>query len=525
MRDELKFAVLLGRLIELMQGGPATTVDHRAALHALVELSAKRSATVRFRGGRLSVEALEIPDDTPFVTPLRQRLQAHGLARVHLSHGASPVDLVQFLRQLAAQPSGASPGQELDQALRRQNVNTVSVVTVEMDSQTADRGGVRVTEALQSVAQVDPIKTTEMLARERAAASPPVEVVPAARGAAFEEMARQQRAQGNTLVAAVARLLDENDPHSLLSKLDAVQAGIAKALSTNELNQAFEAVLKLIRQEAEQRAPEAQRAYGISLRRILLTDTLKRFMPRVCDEVYHDDVVLVMRRAGTQGTKMLLDSLVEAPSQAERRAYLRALRQIETGSEVVASLLSHHQWYVVRNAADLIGELKITEATAALGRVVQHDDPRVRRSVGIALARLGTPETAIHLRKAIGDADRDVRLAVAKEVGGRTLSGLAMPLVSAAQVEQDPEVRAEFYRALGRIGTPDAVQALSKAASAGGGLLSRKAVGPRLAAIAALGLAASPPAQAALKALAGGGRGQVRAAAAATLARLQPRAG
>jgi len=518
MRDELKFAVLLGRLLELMQSTREITPDHRSALHALVELSAQRSATVRFRDGLLSVETVDIPDDTPFVTPLRQRLQAHGVARVQVGHGASPVDLVQLLRLLSAPAEGPHPGRDLEEALRGGNVTSVSVVTSEMDSVTQDRGGVRVTEALQAAQQGDPIMTTERLARERAAASPAPDVVPAARGAAFEEMARQQRAQGNTLVAAVARLQDESDPFSLLSKLDAVQAGIAKALTTNELNQAFEAILKLIRQEAEQTASEAQRAYGIALRRILLNDTLKKFIPYVCDEVYHDDIVLVMRRAGTQGTKMLLDQLVEAPSQAERRAYLRALRQIETGSDVVASLLSHHQWYVVRNAADLIGELKMTEATAALGRVVQHEDPRVRRSVGIALARLGTSETAIHLRKVLSDPDRDVRLGVMKELGGRTLSGLAMPLVSAAEAEEDPEVLAECYRALGRIGTPEAVQSLIKAANDTGRLLARKAVGPRLAAIEALGAAGSATALAALKELAGG-RGETRVAAAAALAR------
>jgi HEAT repeat protein len=519
MRDELKFAVLLGRLLELMRTTPETTTDHRSAMHALVELSAQRSATVRLRQGRLSVEAVEIPEDAPFAAALRRQLTAHGLARIHLSHGASPVDLVRLLRLLAAPPAGDSPGHDLEQALRRDQITSVAVVTAEVDSATQDRHGVRVTEALRAAEGMDALKTTEQLARERAAAAAPMEVVPAARGAAFEEMARQQRAHGDTLVAAVGRLEEAGgDPYTLLARLDAVQAGIGRAVNGNELNQAFEAILKLIRQEAEQKSAETQRAYGITLRRILLTDTLKRFMPYVFDDVYHDDVVTMMRRAGTQGTKILLDSLVEAPTQAERRAYLRALRQVETGSDVVASLLSHHQWYVVRNAADLVGELKLTEATAALGRVVQHEDPRVRRSAGIALARLGTPETAIHLRKVLADPDCEVRLAVARELGGRNLSGLAMPLVSAAESEQDPEVQAEFYRALGRIGTPDAVQALVKAANAAGRLLARKVAGPRLAAIEALGLAGSPPAVAALKELSAGGKAEIKAAAAAALA-------
>jgi hypothetical protein len=518
MRDELKFAVLLGRLLELMRTTPETTTDHRSAMHALVELSAQRSATIRLREGRLTVEAVDIPDEAPFTAALRRQLEAHGIARVQLSHGASPVDLVRLLRLLAAQPASDAPSHDLEHALRREQITSISVVTAELDSATQDRHGVRVTEALRAAEGPEVVTTTEQLARERAAAAEPMEIVPAARGAAFEEMARQQRAHGNTLVAAVARLEEVGDPYSLLSKLDAVQAGIGRAVTGNELNQAFEAILRLIRQESEQQSPEAQRAYGITLRRILLTDTLRRFMPYVFDDVYHDDVVTVMRRAGTQGTKILLDSLVEAPSQAERRAYLRALRQVETGSDVVTSLLSHHQWYVVRNAADLVGELKITEATPALGRAVQHEDPRVRRSAGIALARLGTPETAIHLRKVLADPDREVRLAVAGELGGRNLSGLAMPLVSAAESEQDPEIQAEFYRALGRIGTPDAVQALVKAANAAGRLLARKVAGPRLAAIEALGLAGSPPAMAALKELSAGGKAEIKAAAAAALA-------
>ncbi|HET7040228.1 MAG TPA: hypothetical protein VFH97_10110, partial [Gemmatimonadales bacterium] len=74
----------------------------------------------------------------------------------------------------------------------------------------------------------------------------------------------------------------------------------------------------------------------------------------------------------------------------------------------------------------------------------------------------------------------------------------------------------------GRIGTPDAVQALVKAANAGGGLLSRKPAGPRLAAIEALGLAGSPPALAALKDLSAGGKAEIKAAAAVALTGARP---
>jgi HEAT repeat protein len=507
MRDEVKLTVLFGRLLDLLTRGTETTDDHRAALRALVEMVASRSMTIVVAGGQVVVEGFAVPDDTPFAEVVRARFTLHDVARVLIGCGASAVDLAQVLRALATPPT-TTPAAHLAEQLRQGRVATVAIVSTDVESVHQAQLETRITEALKAPATP----------RQRPAGLVPGEIAPESRTDAYDEMVRQQGAQGNTLVAAVARLADESDSLALLSKLDQVQHGLTKALNTGELNQAIEAILRMIRQEKDATSPETQRAYGIALRRVLTSDTLRRFAPYVFDEVYHHDIVLLMRRAGTQGTKTLLNLLIEAPSQAERRACLKALRMLEEGMDVITSLLNHHEWFVVRNAADLVGELKIAEAAAALGKAISHDDPRVRRSVGLALARIGTPETALHLRKMLVDPDPDVRLAVVKEVGGRALGGLAMPLVSAAEAEEDPEVLGEFYRALGRIGTPDAVQALIKAA-AGGGLFSRKPLAPRLAAIEALGLAGSPPALEALKEIAGGRSGDIRAAATAALDR------
>jgi HEAT repeat protein len=513
MRDEVKLTVLFGRLLDLLARGTETTDDHRAALRALVALVASRSMTIVVADGQVAVEGFPIPDDTPFADVVRARFALHDVARVLIGCGASAVDLAQVLRALATPPTTA-PAAHLTEQLRQGKVATVAIVSSDFESVHQAQRETRITEALKPPATP----------HQRPAGLVPGEIAPDSRTAVFDEMIRQQRAQGNTLVAAVARLADESDSLALLGKLDQVQHGLAKALDTGELNQAIEAILRLIRQEQDAVSPEAQRAYGIALRRVLTTDTLRRFAPYIFDEVYHHDIVMLMRRAGTQGTKTLLDLLIEAPSQAERRACLKALRMLEEGQDVIASLLNHHEWFVVRNAADLVGELKIAEATAALGKVVAHDDPRVRRSVGLALARIGTPETAVHLRKLLVDPDPDVRMAVVKEVGGRALGGLAMPLVSAAEAERDPDVLGEFYRALGRIGTPDAVQALIKA-SAGKGLFSRKPLGPRLAAVEALGTAGTPSALAALEQLAARRHGEVRTAAMTALHKARATAG
>ena len=60
---------------------------------------------------------------------------------------------------------------------------------------------------------------------------------------------RQQDPQPDTLAAAVGRLSEERDHHTLLATLHGVQNGITRAIATNELSQALEAILR--RQDAK----------------------------------------------------------------------------------------------------------------------------------------------------------------------------------------------------------------------------------------------------------------------------------
>jgi HEAT repeat protein len=494
MPDVINLAVQLGRLLGLMMRSSDITDDHRTTLGAVVELLGQRSASIVLMDDGMTIEGQLVPDDAPGVVVLRERMMVHGVARLFLAYGASTVDVVELLRGLADTPGAGRPGRALAARLAAADAVTVSIVSREQVVTATARGTMRASGALQAT-EVPPAKR-------------PTQV----------DVTRPQR-PGPTLAGLVDQLRDDTDPAPLLSRLDTVGATIVRAIGANELTQALEAILKLIRQEAESGDPDAQRQYGITLRRIFTSEHLKKFAPMAFDDVYHEDITLMMRRAGKLGTKILLDLLIEAPSQAERLAYLKALRSTEEGADVIASLLNHHEWFVVRNAADLVGEMRIAEAVPALARAAANPEPRVRRAIGIALARIGTAETALPLRKLVTDPDPQVRLSVVKEVGGRALSGLAMPLVSAASAELDPDVLAEYYRALGRIGTPDAIAALVKAAQEGGGLLSRKPLGPRLAAIEGLGSAGGPSAIAVLKELAQSRSHDVRAVAVAALER------
>src|SRR5213076_1476996 len=88
-------------------------------------------------------------------------------------------------------------------------------------------------------------------------------------------------------------------------------------------------------------------------------------------------------------------------------------------------------------------------------------DERVRKAVALALAKIGSRTTAEPLRRALRDESQEVRMQVALGIG-RKSAALAMPLVVAMDEEEDEAVQRELMLALGRIGSPDAVQALIK---------------------------------------------------------------
>jgi HEAT repeat protein len=175
---------------------------------------------------------------------------------------------------------------------------------------------------------------------------------------------------------------------------------------------------------------------------------------------------------------------------------------------------------VVRNVAELIGDLGLEDAVPELGACLEHDDERVRKAAALALARIGTVNAAEPLRRALRDKSPEVRMQVAVGIGGRRGAGLVMPLVAAMQAEEDEATRRELILALGRIGTPDAVQTLIKVAQPSGRLFERKPAALRLAAVEALRLSGTAPALGTLEGLSDDGDKLVRAAAQAAVREL-----
>jgi len=252
--------------------------------------------------------------------------------------------------------------------------------------------------------------------------------------------------------------------------------------------------------------------------------TLEALAQLTASPSYQADAIVALKRAGADGAEVLLDRLVAASSAEERRHLFSALTQIKQGAGQLAHLLGHNQWFVVRNIAELAGELAAEDAVPALAQQLEHEDERVRKAVALALAKIGSRNTAEPLRRALRDRSPEVRLQVALGVGGRRASPLAMLLTGALEEEKEAEVVRELLLALGRIASPEAVQALIKFVQPSGKLFGRRPTSLRLAAVDALRMAGSPAAVGTLQGLAGDGDREVRAAAQAALADLKKKA-
>jgi HEAT repeat protein len=333
-----------------------------------------------------------------------------------------------------------------------------------------------------------------------------------ARAAASPHFALREALSADT--ADLLAQLDQNPQSAQIGEtLTVLNRQVESVLRQGKVEQAMQIVHTIVRIEQRVEDPALRRQYGIALRRMITRQMLDGLGKMVQVPHLEDAASMVLQRAGPDGVEVLLDLLTTSNTVNERRGVFNALVQMKEGQDQLIHMLGHPQWFVVRNVADLVGELGLEAAVPALTKQLDHTDERVRRQVALALAKIGTRSAAEPLRRVLRDISPEVRRQAALGVGGRKASALAMPLVVALEEEKDPEVVRELIFALGRIGSPDAVQALIKLAQPAGKFFGRKPSGLRITAVEALRVAGTPAALGTLQSLVNDSDKQVRAAA------------
>jgi HEAT repeat protein len=496
------FATLFEHTLDLFRD-PGAKGEQKTQFRTLAGLMKVEAVTIAVEDGRLLVNSAAVDGAT-----LLQRLEFHSVKEIAIPADPPLSEVFELLRVLAEQP-----GDE------------------DIASRLRGSGATRIAVRMQTFVFGTPIAP--------AGAPPPPQVPPPASASTKEpprdddipEILRETAAQNvgfspaaaatRTTSDLIAQLREKPDGPHVGELLAILGRQLEAAMKADRTTQALTIVAGIVRAEQQVSDASRRRQYSIALKRMYNKALLEAIAEVANHPTDREDSLLVLRRAGEDGVEVLLDLLVAAPTIEERRGIFMALTGMKEGTDQLVHMLGHHQWFVVRNVAELAGELVLEEAVPALAKQLEHDDERVRKAVALALAKIGSSAAAEPLRRALRDKSPEVRIQAALGVGGRKSAALAMPVVVAMEEETDEAVLRELILALGRIGSTAAVQALIKFAQPGGRLFGRKPAALRATAVEALRLAATPAAIGTLEGLTDDGDKQVRAAAQSALADLK----
>ena len=181
-------------------------------------------------------------------------------------------------------------------------------------------------------------------------------------------------------------------------------------------------------------------------------------------------LVQLFARAGDAGVSTLVQQLLTTDDANARRAYFDGIVATDVGSVKLMDALRDSRWYVVRNAAALLGEMGVEHADETLIPLLHHVDERIRIAASRALIRLRTVKAIQALHLMIDDPNAEVRRLFAAAFGlagtatGAVVRPPAAKISAALEREMDEDVALEMLAALGRLGSADAVQRLLRIA-------------------------------------------------------------
>jgi HEAT repeat protein len=496
-------AAAFGSLIFAMRHLPASTDDHQALAGAVLRALEGSAFDLDAEPETLRVTGEPVLLDAPGATSVNEQMLLHGLRRISAGPQVEPGQLIRLASVLAAFAGTYSSFDEVVKGLGP------AAAAFHLER------GLNEFEVFRAL----PFRPRAIDGREKEGAFP----IP---GIQRDDASEFERIEGVSLNPDAAGEVDAQVSFSSgltgqpRPPLDVLLRRGREAIAEEDWSALLETALQIVEAESEAPSELAGSAYRIELKRLMSRKHLAA-IARLAHGERKQETVALLRRFGADSTEILMDLLVEALSMGERRGYYSALTQMSEGSEAIVGHLGHSQWYVVRNAADLCGEMRIAEAVPELAKQSEHPDERVRKSVAEALGKISTTASVEPLRHMLTDTTDAVRLQAVAHLGGRGARGLTPAIGEMLKTEPNPEVQYEALRALGRIGTPDAVLLLKEAAAPGGKVLGRKPVPFRLNAIRSLGMV-GPSAQDALLSLSRDESPEVRAAAAEALAAFRP---
>lgn len=492
MEHTVTFARHFARLVWLLEHEPAKVDEQAATLKAIVTVSKDGPVTLSAEGSQLAANGVALSDGPQEVQELARRLIVHEVREVNAVAGAEAAELLNAARALAEPRKFRPDGSMAADQLTATGAQTVWFLT----------GMPTPARAESSPASAEPAGPAKKPAPWRSA----VEGVKRGAGAMFLHFPAQAPAPSSA------------SPQELLARLDGAGSGNAtvrvlgevatfteNAMHDGKPHVAVVALAGIIRREAAIQDQTLREPYVGTIRRLCKPRVLHAVAALLARErEWTDDCIAILVRAGVDGADAVIEQLTTAQTPEDRRLLFDILLKLGAGVQSLLLMLGDARWFVVRNAAELLGEMKAVEAERPLTSLLRHGDVRVRRATANALLQLGTASAARAVHQAASDARstpamRQEAVAALGETRGEHTS--AITLVNALEREAEEQVQLAILAALGKVATSEAVNRLVKAAKAERRWFARKQTAYRIAAVRALGEARTPESLAALRLL------------------------
>lgn len=500
-----RFTNELARLVWLLVYRPSHVDEQKRALRTLLSAAKDSAHLVKQSEVAARVTALTgarpTPEELPWLAELATRMQVHAVRGIEAFAGAKAPDLLGVARTLAAPEDPADRDAAFDRAVVSLGLTTMAV-------HLGGDGFVRTPTPIQGMPAVGArpaLTPTSGVSTVDDTLPRGIPVVGGTTGGSrptpTSTMIQQDLMPALDASDLVIRLRGDLSAETAPALLDEMSRNLEDHARRGEWVELLDLATRVMEREHALTSPELKRAFAIHLKRLSKPGILRgiaQLLPRHKDR--REGAQAFLDRQGDAAADMLIDLLVSSESATERRAYRDAIRRSPSAVEPLTHLLRDPRWFVVRNAAELLGEMMAVDADQELINVLRHRDARVRHAATMSLIRLGTPRAVHTIIRSLTDEDPSVRLKAALGLGRISNPRAAAALLEALDREEDEAVQHALLAALGNHPTDEVVPRLVKEAGPGP-LLKRRPVARRLAAVQALGSAATHAARTALREL------------------------
>ena len=517
MSYALTFARHFARLVQMLLVEGSAFDKQLATLRSLVTVSEQGPVKLILHDMQLlSANAEVVPARFEGVDGMVAQLIGHSILEIDVQRNATPADLLLVAKLLSVAPSPGNGGEVALSRVRALDAQTISLkVDVPVQPSTAlpnsKLGNAGAGFVRNSMTMFMP--TTGQFEAVQAAGA---EVANSGDGDELEaeDIVREQDpdamfaafAATSTPKGSMVRLFEQLDGAHEATEvgghLDTLVKLAADSSGKDRIDIVADVFYGLVKREGDIEDKMSKRQYALGIRRLCVPRVLKcivELLPRRREN--YEQYMAIFMRAEDDGVEALVEALISAPSITDRRVYYDSLLRLRTGVRTLVHMLGDPRWFVVRNAIELLGEMRVAEADVDLEKLLEHRDDRVRTAAASALAKLGPGVAAKGLRGALRDAPEEVRERAAEAMALQR-SGSVDSLVRALDKEEDNRVQMAMVTALGQLGTPHAVEKLMDIARTEKGLLNKRRPTPmRVAAVHALGDVKTSGALAALQTL------------------------